>query len=175
VNGASGSRSVSKQVTLTTNDLPNNTVQLNNGNLISTVIAQSYQWLQDGQIIAGSTSRSYGFGTTPAEYSVLIFSANCNKRSSPYLVTAVEDVSAKVLKEVKIYPNPTSDFLQIESASPVLGTSILDAMGREIRLEAEPMDAGRYRLNVSAIPNGLYILKVATREKMDLQKLIIRK
>ena len=109
------------------------------------------------------------------EYSVLIFSATCNKRSSPFLVTAVEDVSAILLKEVKIYPNPTSDYLQIESGSPVVGTSIMDAMGREIRLEAEPMDTGRYRLNLSAIPNGLYILKVITREKVDLQKLIIRK
>ena len=76
---------------------------------------------------------------------------------------------------IKIYPNPTSDFLQIESTSAVLSTSIIDAVGREIRLEAEPMDEGRYRLNVSAVPSGLYILKVVIRERTDLQKVIIRK
>ncbi|HRI78584.1 MAG TPA: PKD domain-containing protein [Cyclobacteriaceae bacterium] len=175
VSGASGSRSISKQVTLTANDLPNNTVQLNNGSLISTVVAQGYQWLKDGQIIAGATSRSYSFGTTPAEYSVLIFSNTCNKRSAPFLVTAVEESPSVAMNEIKIYPNPTSDILQIESGSPVLATSILDAVGREIRLEAEQMDGIRYRLNVSAIPNGLYILKVITREKATLQKVIIRK
>ena len=179
VNGASGSRSISKQVVLTANDLADNTVQFNsnppNSTLISTVIAQGYQWLKDGQIISGATGRSFsGWTTTPAEYSVLIFSTTCNKRSSPFLITAIED-STLPSQAIKIYPNPTSDFLQVESASAVLSISIIDAVGREIRLEAEPLNEVRYRLNVTAIPSGLYILKVVTREKTDLQKVIIRK
>ncbi|MBS1978738.1 MAG: S8 family serine peptidase, partial [Bacteroidetes bacterium] len=72
ITGSSGSRSVTKQVTMQANDLPDNTVQTNNGNLISTVLSSSYQWLKDGQIIDGATSRSYNFSGTPGEYSVLI-------------------------------------------------------------------------------------------------------
>ena len=175
VTGASGSNSISKTITLQSNDLADNTVQLNNGNLISTVLATGYQWLKDGQLIDGASSRSYTFQSTPGEYSVLIFNTNCNKRSDPFLITAIEDNTPVKNQNVKIYPNPTSDFLQIESTNVIIAASILDAMGREFRLEAEPMDAGRYRVNVSGIPSGLYILKVSTLEKTDFQKVIIRK
>ena len=175
VTGASGSNSISKTITLQSNDLADNTVQLNNGNLISTVLATGYQWLKDGQLIDGATSRSYTFQSTPGEYSVLIFNTNCNKRSDPFLITAIEDNTPVRQQNVKIYPNPTSDFFQIESNDAILATYIMDAVGRELRLEAEPMDAGRYRVNVSAIPTGLYILKISTREKTDFQKVIIRK
>ena len=126
-------------------------------------------------MIDGATSRSYSFQSTPGEYSVLIFNTNCNKRSDPFLITAIEDNTPVRQQNVKIYPNPTSDFFKIESNDAILATYIMDAVGRELRLEAEPMDAGRYRVNVSAIPTGLYILKISTREKTDFQKVIIRK
>ena len=175
VTGAAGSNSISKLVTLQANDLPDNTIQLNNGNLISTVIAEKYQWLKDGQLIDDATSRSYNFQFLPGEYSVLIFNANCNKRSDPFLINAVEDNIGTKQQSIKIYPNPTSDYLQIESGSTITAASIMDAVGRESRLEAEPMDAGRYRMNVSSIPSGLYILKVSTLERTNLLKVIIRK
>ena len=168
-------RRIKKLVTLQANDLPDNTIQLNNGNLISTVIAEKYQWLKDGQLIDDATSRSYNFQFLPGEYSVLIFNANCNKRSDPFLINAVEDNIGTKQQSIKIYPNPTSDYLQIESGSTITAASIMDAVGRESRLEAEPMDAGRYRMNVSSIPSGLYILKVSTLERTNLLKVIIRK
>ena len=173
--GTGGSRAISKTITLQANDLADNTIQLNNGNLISTVVAQGYQWLKDGQIVNEATSRSLNFANTPGEYTMLIFNSNCNKRSDPFLVTAVEDDLTTTRVHVKIYPNPTSDFLQIEIGTAVVASSILDAVGREWRLEMEKMDDSRYRVNVMAIPSGLYILRITTREKTDLQKIIIRR
>lgn len=175
LNGTGGSRPTSKTITLQPNDLADNTIQLNNGNLISTVVAQGYQWLKDGQIVSEATSRSFNFAGAPGEYTVLIFNSNCNKRSDLFLVTAIEDNQTSIRTHVKIYPNPTSDFLQIESGNAVLAAAILDAVGREWRLELERIDDGRYRVNVSAIPSGLYILKTTSRGKVDLQKIIIRK
>ena len=175
VTGAAGSNSISKAISLQANDLADNTVQTNNGNLISSAIAQNYQWLKDGQLIDGATSRSYSFQSTPGLYSVLIFNETCNKRSDSFLITAAEDNLVVNKNIIKIYPNPTSDFLQIESGSPITATSIMDAVGRELRLELEQMDKDRYRVNVFAIPSGLYILKVTTREKTELQKIIIHK
>ncbi|HWA36198.1 MAG TPA: T9SS type A sorting domain-containing protein, partial [Cyclobacteriaceae bacterium] len=171
-----GTSTISKTVTLAANSLPDNTVQLNNGKLISTQLANGYQWLKTGQIISGETLRSYDFGTTPGDYSVLIFNSTCNKRSDPFVITGLDEVPSMAVHSVKIYPNPTSDFLQVESTSEVVGMSILDAVGRENRMTPELINNGRYRLDVSAIPNGLYILRVVTREgRTDLQKVIIRK
>jgi PKD repeat protein len=175
VNGSSGSRSTSKVVTLLPNTLPDNTIQINNGSMISTVIASSYQWLKDGQLIPGATSRSYNFSGTTGEYSVLIFNSTCNKRSAPFIVTGFGESQATKTSTVKIYPNPTSDFLQIESAAGIQSASILDAVGREWKVELEKMSDDRSRANVSVVPAGLYILKVVTKERTELQKVIIRK
>lgn len=176
VNGPSGSRTVSKILTLTANDLPDNTVQFSDGTLFSTNLTNSYQWLKDDQIITGATGRTYNYGGTPALYSVLTFSTACNKRSTPFLVTAIEDeVNSAQTLLIKIYPNPTSDFLQVESNKAVLGIFVMDALGRELRLNSELMNENRYRLNVTDIPNGIYILKVVTPQATDLQKVVIRK
>ncbi|MEJ0057148.1 MAG: T9SS type A sorting domain-containing protein [Bacteroidota bacterium] len=148
---------------------------MNNGNLISTRLATVYQWLKDGQLVASANSRSYNNKGIPGSYTVLTFSETCNKRSDPFLITGIEEVEKIASDKIKIYPNPTSDFLQIESDNAVIAALIMDAVGRELRLEMEPVGEGRYRINVSAIPTGLYILKTVTKVKIDLQKIIIRK
>ncbi len=175
VTGPAGSRPLSKTITLTANDLAENTVALNGTSLISTVVANSYQWLKDGQLVSGATSRSYGFGGTSAVYSVLTFSTTCNKRSDPYTLTGVEDSPSVAGTKVKIYPNPTADILQLESANPITAASIMDAVGREFSMGLEEVSKGRYRMNVSSIPSGLYVLKTLVQGKVDLQKIIIRK
>ena len=174
VTGVNGTRSASRTVTLLANNLADNTVQANNNSLISTVLAQAYQWLKDGQIISAAVSRSYTPGSVGGEYAVLIFDATCNKRSTPFIVTAVEEVPV-LDYHIKIYPNPTSDFFQLETDDEVTATSLLDALGRESKVEWEQMNERRYRVNVSTIPTGLYILKVTTARSIEFQKIIIRK
>ena len=170
-----GTASITKTVTLSANALADNTVQFNNGKLISTVLADSYQWLKDGQVIDGATSRSYSF-TASGKYSVLTFNSVCNKRSDVLVITGIDETPGMIVNRVKIYPNPTSDYLQIESATEVVSVTVTDAVGREWRIEPEPMDANRYRLNLTSVPNGLYILRTATKDgKVDLQKMIVRK
>jgi hypothetical protein len=103
---------------------------------------------------------------------VLIFNTTCNKRSDP-LITAVEEQA--IPHAVKIFPNPTADVLQVESGMEVTGMSILDMAGRELKLEPESIHQGLYRVSLSSVPSGLYILKTVTREKVDVQKVIVRK
>lgn len=176
VTGASGSKPLSKTVTLTANDLADNTIQFNNGSLISTVLSNNYQWLKDGQLISGATARSYNTGTSSGAFSVLTFSTLCNKRSDPFVVTALEpETVLGSFNTVKVYPNPTSDVLQVESEIPVVSIQIWDALGKESKVEVEQINNKLYRVNVSYIPSGLYILRTTTKEKTDVQKIIIRK
>ncbi|MBS1979488.1 MAG: T9SS type A sorting domain-containing protein, partial [Bacteroidetes bacterium] len=108
----------------------------------------------------------------PGEYSVLIFSTNCNKRSDPFLITALEDLPGRTV--VKAYPNPTSEVLQVESSLPIVTSSLMDATGREWKVALDQTSPERYKLGVSVVPSGLYILKIATSEKVSLLKIIIR-
>ena len=171
--GTGGTKILTKPVTLAPNTLPSNSVQTqSNGDLISTVISSSYQWLNNGQLIPSATSRTYK-ATAASNYSVLIFNTTCNRRSD--VITALEDQLSDPDAGIKVYPNPTSDFLQIQSADPIQTISILDAVGREWIVEMESMRESLYRVNVTFVPPGLYILKATTSRKTAFKKIIINK
>ncbi len=88
------------------------------------------------------------------------------------MVTALDDRPSTPLK---IYPNPTADILQFETDMVVNGVTLMDATGRNYRIETETMDQGRYRLNLSSVPAGLYILRVGDGLRVEAQKVVIRR
>ncbi len=61
---------------------------------------------------------------------------------------------------VRVYPNPSAQFIMIESNSlSAASFELMDISGRKINLPVKKLSAGRYRIDVSAIPNGNYLLK----------------
>jgi hypothetical protein len=76
-------------------------------------------------------------------------------------------------ENVVISPNPVSDYLNITSDTGISRIEIYDSSGR-IQL-AEPVQSDtNYRLNLSSLPRGWYLLKIvdATGKKIKEHKLI---
>lgn len=69
--------------------------------------------------------------------------------------------------ELDIYPNPASDFLQIQSQSSILRVEIL-GHGKLIALEAT--DSHRY--SIEHLPNGLYTVLVETSDGLRSQRFL---
>ena len=73
---------------------------------------------------------------------------------------AVNDISLSVQEtrikpdNIRIYPNPASDYLVIESSTPIDNISILDLLGRPV-LSEQPNSK---QLDIRDIPAGIYIL-----------------
>lgn len=76
--------------------------------------------------------------------------------------------TAEVKKlELGIYPNPTTDILNIKTQDKVLNTTIYDISGKPVNAQ---LNGGQ--LNVSMLPKGMYILKVVTDKAVYQQKFI---
>ncbi|MBN2747166.1 MAG: DUF4465 domain-containing protein [Bacteroidales bacterium] len=74
--------------------------------------------------------------------------------------------------KMAIYPNPATDFIQIESSDPINQIQIFDQTGRLIRalvIENELFT----KVNLKEIPSGIYFLKVVTNKGYQMQKLVI--
>jgi Secretion system C-terminal sorting domain len=69
-------------------------------------------------------------------------------------LTPIKEVREKIA--VKIYPNPTTDFLNIESQTPLSITQIFDLKGREIWSENQ----NPTRINISSLSKGIYFARI---------------
>ena len=75
---------------------------------------------------------------------------------------------------LKLYPNPASRFVRLESPShnPVK-LLIFNPLGRTIYQSEWRIGTGEKELNVSAWPNGIYFVEVKTEKGQTTRKLII--
>lgn len=70
--------------------------------------------------------------------------------------------------QLKVYPNPTSDFLFIESENPFQVLSIVDANGAKHKIEVN-----NNRLNLSALSDGLYFLEIEMDQQIMIEKVLL--
>lgn len=70
-----------------------------------------------------------------------------------------------------IYPNPTNEFIHINSTSVRLINNIelIDISGRIIKT----FDKSANKLSISELPKGIYFLKIESENKLHLDKIII--
>ncbi|MDX5443820.1 MAG: PKD domain-containing protein [Hymenobacteraceae bacterium] len=102
----------------------------------------------------------------PGKYKVRlsITVANCNKVFDKYIVIVQRPVGiAEAFKrgEVKIYPNPAQDFLQVEAdeAAGLTEVTLANAIGQVVM--QEKANATSARLRTSELPNGIYFVTLS--------------
>jgi hypothetical protein len=60
-----------------------------------------------------------------------------------------------------VFPNPASDYFEIESESPVSSCVVYDISGKEISVAMDLMSG---IVDISGLEQGLYIIKFMTRD-----------
>lgn len=69
------------------------------------------------------------------------------------------NIAAQELQHIEIYPNPTSSLLHLKSQNTqIFEIEIFNALGQSIKRFKNNFDT----LNISELPNGMYILKLYT-------------
>ena len=119
-----------------------------------------------------------GINLTTDELGKAAFSA---ETSGEYLITsgigesllAAESTTtnAQIMNKplnCKIYPNPFSETIRIDCASRIESIQIFNVEGRLVYNQSNPSA----ELNLSAIPQGIYILRVISGAKLLIQKII---
>ncbi len=128
---------------------------------------QGYLWFLNTKSISGATSSSY-VPKQPGSYRVLVTDTNgCQGYSTAIEIKAVS--VAQVSKDdIRIFPNPATSVLHIESPVAVRAT-ITSVEGKVLISEVNAHD-----LNIKDLPNGLYLLMLYDQsgERIAIEKVI---
>lgn len=84
--------------------------------------------------------------------------------------SAVLDVKDIKTVDVSIYPNPTSDFVNIRSKSEVASISVFSVDGKKL---AETR--GENKIDISTYPAGVYLLNIMLKDGITFKHKIIKK
>lgn len=147
------------------------------------VVERSIATADDFSIVATKNSYTYSHYdsdlTTGTTYYYRVYGYNAAGLSAPsdivsgtpQTVTAVEDEVATL---VNIYPNPAHDYLTIAvQVSGALKLQFVSMQGRMVQEDTIPAGTDVVYEDVSALPAGLYVLKV-TGAFQQIMRIVIR-
>lgn len=139
---------------------------INNNGILETALVNgaSYQWYWNTQIIDGATSSTY----TPTQsglYHVEVTLGGCFETSSQFIFNyiGIEELT----NEIEVYPNPSSNYVTIQSSTALLQTEIYNELGQRIMMSKEST------ISVNHLASGMYVLKITTTNNQHYQKIQI--
>ena len=76
-----------------------------------------------------------------------------------------------LVKETKIFPNPTAESIKIETKRRIQSVEIIDYLGKRIKYELNPRSN---TLALDGLKNGVYLLKISSKFSTSMHKLIVK-
>ena len=117
----------------------------------------------DGSIVAA------GAPWNDAGYSDITY--NCGHARAFQLTTSTK-IKAVKQDDILSYPNPTQGILNIRSGSDIRQIAVSNIVGKTVKVKS---NAGRYyRLDMSDLENGIYIITIKTDHGIINKKIIKR-
>ena len=176
-----GTCSATSPITVVTvNSLPSIPVISQNGTLLTSTPATTYQWYLNGISIPSATNSSYA-ATSDGSYYVVISNSNgCESSSTPVIVNTTDINVAQEINVVNTYPNPFKDIttvqITVEKKSHVTA-DVYSILGEHLQTIVDSeLTAGNYNFNFSAkqlsYSSGIYIMKVIINGKMYITRMV---
>jgi Secretion system C-terminal sorting domain len=133
----------------------------------------TYQWFLDDQLLVGETNDSLVAGVYALYYGyftvVVTNEDGCSNSSSGlFNFWSVEDTQ---LKSIQIFPNPTSDFLQVKSELNIVTAAICQADGRMLT-QWNP-SAANFFVDVRSFAPGVYLFTAVTSQGTFTRRFIV--
>ncbi|MGK0363839.1 MAG: hypothetical protein ACI85O_000893 [Saprospiraceae bacterium] len=127
----------------------------------------SLQWYLDGELLVGEIGQVICMEVS-GDYTLIVTDneTDCTAEHDNFQVffpnegCAMSPVNNLIVNNIRIYPNPARDFIQIELPDLTIEEmSVYDMRGVAVwRGEADLRD--RYSLDISSFANGVYLLKI---------------
>ncbi|XOV68323.1 MAG: S8 family serine peptidase [Fluviicola sp.] len=115
----------------------------------------NYQWFIDGVAVNGETNQTISYVSDGSYQVMTINDDGCFALSSPYQVSL--SLAEIGIQKFKVYPNPTSESIQIQSDEEILDVQCYDLNGRTIEL-----NLSGNKIDVTNMQSGSYILQITT-------------
>jgi hypothetical protein len=144
-----------------------------------------YQWYKGNSIIPTATSTSYTIPSlqqsddgsyTCAVTNTVVTGLTIYSRPIKLHVSTLTDVDELNNAGLKVYPNPTSDIINIELNENVGKDNkidVRDIYGR-IVLQKNWIDGSRHQLDLKQLPKGMYFIRIQNNNKSYIEKVIIQ-
>ena len=150
-------------------------LNVNGTTLISSESGASYQWLDCNNLfspILGATNQSFT-PTQNGNYAVEITKLNCSHISNCQFITVVNTNIREANKDIWVYPNPTTDKININlgQIQPSISLAIFSVDGRQIHQQII-QNQQQATVDLSTVPSGLYLLRINTGTQSYHLKLI---
>ncbi|MEM6965019.1 MAG: PQQ-dependent sugar dehydrogenase [Bacteroidota bacterium] len=152
------------------------TVTVNDNLLTAPAGFSSYQWLLDGQPIAGATNETYTINES-GNYSVEVTNANgCSNTSDDTNVTFTSLAAIPALEGLRITPNPFAKAILLEivvNDLVKLNVEILDLNGKSVfSQEIRVNDKFTQSIDLEALSAGVYSLNIRSEAGVVTKKII---
>ena len=117
--------------------------------------ADNYQWYIDGVAANGETNQTITYQSDGSYQVMAINDDGCFALSAPVAVSL--SLSEIGIEKFKVYPNPSSESIQIVSSEEILDVRCFDINGRSIEL-----NLSGDQIDVTNMLSGSYILEIST-------------
>jgi len=125
--------------------------------------AITYQWYLNGIAISGATDMTY-IPTQFGNYTVIISNSyGCEKQSIPFGYFGV-GISTLNNSGVSVFPNPFTDFIDVQNLNEKSEVEILDVQGKIIF--SKSTFEKNESFDTSQLPTGIYLLKIKTEKEI---------
>jgi hypothetical protein len=168
---AAGQCATTRTWTITVNDKPSKPTVFVSGFVLSSSSPIGNQWYnQNGEII-GATSQNYTT-TSNGVYYTIVTLAGCSSDASNSInitTTAMRNINEGEI--VKVYPNPVSNELKIETeeVNEPLNIEIVNGFGQVIY---HGNFVGKATIQTEQFASGVYIVRIENGKKVIFKKII---
>jgi len=113
---------------------------------------------------------NYNFNVTASGYGDYSSSFTVDGANFPVNVTMTVGIETLIKNNIKLYPNPTTGMLNINSDEPLLIT-IFDISGKQIYLSKQANKT--FEIDLSNNSKGLYFINIIKNNKVFMEKIIL--
>lgn len=175
-----GSSTISDEVTVTVNAVPDTPVIEQNGETLSSSASSGNQWYDSNGEIAGATGQTYTPTATDTYYVIVTSEYGCESEMSNelyFIYTGIIEI--KNGENVNIFPNPFNsgfslDFSLTKSSS--VKVTIYNTFGQQVAVveDNSKQTAGNHRIRFDAsnLEQGVYFLHFETEEYTLVKRII---
>ena len=180
VKTADGRTGISNTLQVAVHPLPAKPVIDRSGDVLTTGTSDAYQWLLDGQEIAGATQQSH-VAVQTGNYRVRVTNEfGCENISDafPVNVLGVEDAHAPATPRIDVYPDPAHHTVTVVVDLPRASTAdvwLVDALGRSERIRGASDDRQQVKatIDLTGRSKGLYHILVLSGTEMQTRKFMV--